>query len=111
MLLRQSMKLKGIRSVQVLRVWVHCIPLPTAAALLSSMAAIQACDLLGYESDKVVGFSIIIGISLYTCFLLRQGYKRYLRMPHAWGVAVASHLIGLLGLVIVALQIAFGGIL
>lgn len=111
LLFRQSMKFHRVRPAQVFRVWAHCIPVPGSIAILVASAAAYSIMAAGYGPNDTLAFLLFIGANLYTCFLLRQGYKRYLRMPHAWGVAVASHLIGLLGLVIVALQIAFGGIL
>ena len=103
-LLPQSMKRYRVRSVQVVRVWTYCVPLPASIAFLVSTCVVGISLLLRFDT-RVVGFflsCLIVPAALYVVFLLRQGCKQYLKIPHAWGVAIAAHLIGFLGSTILA---------
>lgn len=98
-LFQQSMKLFRIRSAQVVRVWAYCVPLPASIAFLVLACVGIVCTFVGFNPRHVefVVFGVVAPPALYAIFLLSQGYKQYLKMPHAWGVALAAHLIGFLG--------------
>jgi len=97
LMLRQSMKRYRILSRQVFRVWAYCVPIPAAAALLVFTATSHAMLLTRFRPGEIVYAAFSLTIAVYQVYLLREGYRQYLKMPHAWGVAIAAHLIGFIG--------------
>jgi hypothetical protein len=116
LLLRQSMRVCRIRFVQVFRVWVLAI-MPLPLCLMMGLVAIGLVDVGMLLNDlnenaalyggvpvwwarwpnlaKLPNILVIVVASL-PLVSLAFGYRRYLRMPHAWGVALAAGIIGVM---------------
>jgi hypothetical protein len=105
MIFQQSMRACRVRTIQVLRVLAYGLPFapPIAVFLAAVMHYVGAS--VDYHCTGRFDFGIVreIGVVLATSAIvlvipfsvwsLRQGYRMYLRMPHAFGVAVASQII------------------
>jgi hypothetical protein len=105
LLLRQSMRRCRILPHQVFRVWAYCVPLPVAMAIVVTTGTANLILITEFRPGHAwdVVWPLVIG--LYLTYLLREGYRRYLRMPHAWCVAIAAHLIGFGGSMVVIMHL------
>jgi len=62
-----------------------------------------ALDELCRVAVGLVNCAFVLFALVWQLFSLAFAYRSYIRMPHAWGVAIAAHLAGtLLGLIMVA---------
>jgi hypothetical protein len=127
-LLRQSMRRCRVRFVQVFRVWVLgaiSLPLGFVTVLMAAMVADLIIFFHALEVAKSMGRLALLLVNplypvvallpiaaagffvLLPIFTLALGYRRYLRMPHAWGVALSAVAIGVLLPITVASVIAY----
>lgn len=103
MVFRQSMRRFKVRTVQVLRVWAHAVPLmlPGAALLffLGVSIRINLTVYVGIFVSTVPDILAVLVFLFYVTWSLRCGYKTYLRMDHSLAVGIASQLMATLGAV------------
>jgi ribosomal protein L37E len=93
MILRQSMRLCRVRTVHVLRVWAHAVTLIPAAVVVAGFALWGLVWLLDAAHPAFcpeMRLLPILAVLAYAVWSLRCGYGTYLRMAHAWGVAIAT---------------------
>ncbi len=113
----QSMRLFKVRTGHVVRVWCYSVVLPLlglCAAELAWMAGWTALELWGDWPSYVGGVEIVpVGVTVillvfwgFVMWSLGVGYRGYLRMDHAMGVAFCSQLIAVLALLTVMLNFA-----
>jgi ribosomal protein L37E len=104
MIFRQSMKQCKVRVVHVFRVWTYAVVLVLPVALTSLLSVLSALwwfDLT--ERQYLLVFCVVfVALCSFGVWLLCEGYKRYLRMPHSFGVALASQVIAWLCVAIVS---------
>ena len=123
--MRWSMARCGIRAVHLFRICVYSSLFVAMQPVIFFMAAILALAAawglqwagvtrtleLGLVQSLLAGLlAIMICVTVLWPFLfLGLAYRRYVRMPHAWGVALAAHVAGLLAvlIVLVCLKVRF----
>ncbi|MFQ5495620.1 MAG: hypothetical protein ACE5EX_09600 [Phycisphaerae bacterium] len=108
MVFRQSMRRCRVRTAQVLRVWAYAVTpaVPVACVLIEVYNYTTA--VLGQRYVLEVEAAVALVAIFQVTRSLRTGYGTYLRMPHSWGVAVASVVMGFLGSTLCMLKV-FGG--
>ncbi len=96
MIFRQSMRRCRVRTAHVVRVWAYALPL-----MLPIVPVFRYICRYGEGSIRPYWFPdpqpYAAGVFIaFVIWSLRQGYRRYLRMPHSLAVAVASQVVALL---------------
>jgi len=96
LIFQQSMRKHRVRTTHVLRVWVYSVPqlLPIAAAVAYAWDCILAVTRIPMNPD--LEWLIAGPVWLHVLICLSLAYRVYLRIPHAWGVAIASQVIAIL---------------
>jgi ribosomal protein L37E len=99
MVFRQSMWRCKVRTVHVLRVWAHAVPLMLVTTVVIVVLLIYV-DMFWPGSYSVVTVELVVLTFLFhVTWSLRCGYKTYLRMDHSLAVGVASQLMAILAAV------------
>lgn len=108
MLFPQSMRLCRVRGAQVLRVWAYSvppiIPLVTVLLFLYSISVALLGGSYIMETDGAAAVVVLISVTR----ALHVGYRRYLQMPHSWGVAIASQFITALATAVICFVVLGG---
>ena len=116
LLLRQSMRLCKVRASHVFRVCVYAmIPLAMGHTsywmFLAAVTAAWAVCPTAFYLIVVIGGAIAVGLPLLVWFLtlmsVASAYRMYLRMRHAWAVAIVSQIIALLVALNVTMALVF----
>lgn len=111
LVLRQSMRLCKVRTAHVFRVFVYAM-MPVAigpvvyCAVTFVLDLVLAFGLLTISPFDVMGIvPLLIGILVWfwTTISIAIAYRRYIRMRHAWAVALSTQAIALLVLLCVSL--------
>jgi hypothetical protein len=99
LIFRQSMRLYKVRTVHVVRVWAHAVPLMLPVAFAGFVTCVILAEWAGpaWLDDELV--VLACAFPVYVLWSLRQGYRHYLHMPHASAVAVASQLVAIMATV------------
>ncbi len=113
---QQSMRLGRVRHAQVMRVWAYSTPFisPVLAALtLPVYLAVQLTFGVWTATSMFTQYVFVAGVSgsllAWVIWTLRVGYRNYLRMPHAFAVAVSSQIMASLAtFAIVDIALSFG---
>lgn len=92
---QQSMRRHKVRIVHVLRVCVYATSPPVLALVIASYiySFVNALVWNWYINIEPV-LTVLLLIGVIAC--LRNAYAHYLRIPHSWGIAVASQAMALL---------------
>jgi len=109
------MRIYKIRTAHVVRVWAYSsvafLPL-AVVGFLGAFSVAEAIANMGswrqrrmfywlYDSHAIFGlFALIHGI-----WSIGQGYRKYLRMPHSFGIAIVSQIMAGLGVLIITLRV------
>ncbi len=105
LVLRQSMRLCKVRASHVFRICVYAlIPLAIGHAMFwMLLAAVEAAVVVFPSAGDLItsiGAVLAAGLPLlvwfWTLMSVALGYRLYIRMRHAWAVAIASQIIALL---------------
>jgi ribosomal protein L37E len=96
LIFQQSMRLCRVRTAHVLRVWAYAVPtaLPIAALLKDALDCALAT--FGVDARPAMAYPVILVFLAHVLISLEQGYRKYLRIRHAFGVAISSQVIALL---------------
>jgi len=104
LIFQQSMRRSRVRVSQVVRVWAYATPLalPVLLFITFSLAGILdwTSNLRSSETEQIILIGMIAAW-MHVLLSLRCAYARYLRMPHATAVAVASQVIALMAAIAV----------
>jgi len=101
-----SLKACRVRRAHVLRVSIHmallALPLPTMlyAGMFVADVFVVREFLSEFAAETAFNVALIAGLALvfvYSIVHIGFAYRRYIRMRHAWGVAVATAIAGLIG--------------
>lgn len=110
MVFRQSMWRWKVRTVHVLRVWAHAVPLMLVTVVLG-VAMLSYLSIFWRSSHWEIAMELVlVMLPVHVIWSLRCGYRRYLRMPHALAVAVASQLMAMLATITIYDMIGPGGL-
>ncbi|MBI4718722.1 MAG: hypothetical protein HY763_13020 [Planctomycetes bacterium] len=113
LLLRQSMARCRVRNAHVLRAYAYTfLPLSVLpAAYCLAAFAVDAWSFFSYVQPLATFVQSLLGIapcaiSLWTAYCLRCAYRHYIRMPHAWAVALATQGVAVMCGLLAMLEIA-----
>lgn len=98
LLLRQTMNRHRVRWPHVVRICSYgltAVPLVAVAVVLILHGADAAFGTRRHSIALAPGIAVAV-IVVFTIVTIRQAYHRYLRIPHAWGIAVTSQVIAVL---------------
>jgi len=96
LLLRQTRRRHNIMAAHVLRIWAYTVPVVSAVLLLFLGALSIALQLHDFRLAMPLFLVISLACLAFLVKLLREGYRQYLKLPHAWGIAVSAHVVALL---------------
>jgi hypothetical protein len=111
---QQSMRRIRVRQAQVIRVWAYSVPmvLPILAVLVAVhivVAILLAGRWSRWANEEIVFSVALMALVMCPIWSLWRGYRDYLRMRHAFAVAVMSQVIAILAtLAIVDIGLGFG---
>jgi ribosomal protein L37E len=108
LLLRQSMRRYRVRNVHVLRVCAYAIPPLIVPALLVEYSYLIVVTLLGWGYRYWVSYIIGALVLIFVVWSIRQGYRKYLKMPHSLGIAIASQAIAVTTLAVLCDALSAG---
>ena len=102
LILRQSMRRYRVRNAHVLRVCAYALPpliVPVALASYSYNIAVLLLGGWGYR--YWVDYLCAAVVLIFAIWSIRQGYRKYLKIPHSLGIAIASQVMALLALSVI----------
>ncbi len=106
LIFQQSMRRCKVRTAQVVRVWAYALPLAIPLILMIGFIEVSIEELtwrgwyprwINQDHLVIGGLFILVG---HVVWSLRCAYACYLGMPHAWGIAISSHVVAVLSTVI-----------
>jgi len=107
LMFQQSMVRCRIRSVHVIRVWAYATPFGLPTCLIFSYISLLALRLIVIDPMYILRRDVVIlGFLwgwLHAVWATYCGYRSYLRMPHAFAVALCAQLIAVLLAISIAL--------
>jgi hypothetical protein len=107
---RQSMRHCKVKTAHVLRVWAYAVPQMLPLALLMFILAPLIDDSL-FPLQRGLGEIVVLLVLavflIHVTWSLRCGYRYYLTMDRAWGVAIASQVMAALATMVLMLQIQY----
>jgi len=110
LIFRQSMRRCRLRTVQVLRVWAYAnsMALPMAVLLAGVAVALpRIVPVDSYDTGALIACVMVLLAWAHVVWSLRWGYRVYLRMPHAFAVAICAQIIAVLFALTIALFPAY----
>lgn len=106
LIFQQSMRRCKVRTAQVVRVWAYAVPMVAPLLLLLGFIEVSIEELIrvGWNPSWINQNHLMMGGLLvlggHVLWSLRCAYGRYLGMPHAWGIAISSQIVAILGMVV-----------
>lgn len=96
-----SMHPHKVRAVHVLRVWAYSVPLKLAPIPVMFSAVFIVDRHFEWLSSKAL-FAIVLGpMLIHVVSCLPVAYVSYLRMRHAWAVAISLQIVAILGWMVI----------
>ena len=108
-ILRETMARCRIRTVHLIRVVLYAVPLVWPVLCVLALCLFIAGWHHRYALDDKMILAIAVGALVHASWSLYQAGKRYLRIPHSFGVMIASQVIALL-VVLVVMVLYYGPI-
>ena len=97
MVFRQSMHRCKLRNAHIIRVWAYVAPVvPVLLVIGFSSASAVSILYTGRPFHNPPLVIVVLMLMAFTLWTTHIAYRRYLRMPHSLGVAVASQVMALL---------------
>ena len=99
LIFRQSMRQCQVRTVQVIRVWAYASSMALPIATLFAGIVVKLPWIMPIVSQGTIGLIIAATLFLswaHVVWSLGWGYRAYLRMPHAFAVALCAQIIAVL---------------
>ncbi len=102
LIFQQSMRLRRIRTAQVVRVWAYSVSMiPPLFLIFGFAGAFIEALVKGWPSSASIFVTCgLLVLDLHVLWSLRCAYRHYLGMPHAGAIAICSQVVAIPGAVV-----------